>query len=154
MFLLIKATTEMHERLEAAPDDATGAGGHARFWPVVAQIVVLDAVFSLDSVITAVGMVDEIYVMMAAVVVAVILMIVASKPLTAFVSAHPTLIILSRLSADGGAGSGRRWSGLPHSERVSLRGDRFFRSHRGFQSDRVAQPAQMERVESASTAHR
>jgi predicted tellurium resistance membrane protein TerC len=94
VFLLIKATTEMHDRLEAAPDEATRAGEHARFWTVVAQIVVLDAVFSLDSVITAVGMVDEIYVMMAAVVIAVILMIVASKPLTAFVSAHPTLIIL------------------------------------------------------------
>ena len=94
VFLLIKATTEMHDRLEAAPDETARAGGHALFWPVVAQIVVLDAVFSVDSVITAVGMVDEIYVMMAAVIIAVILMIVASKPLTAFVSAHPTVIIL------------------------------------------------------------
>jgi CBS domain containing-hemolysin-like protein len=61
---------------------------------MVAQIVVLDAVFSLDSVITAVGMVDEIYVMMAAVVIAVLAMLVASKPLTAFISARPSLIIL------------------------------------------------------------
>jgi CBS domain containing-hemolysin-like protein len=56
--------------------------------------VVLDAVFSLDAVITAIGMVDEIYVMMAAVVIAMIMMIVASKPLTKFVNAHPSLIIL------------------------------------------------------------
>ena len=60
----------------------------------MAQIVVLDAVFSLDSVITAVGMVDELYVMMAAVVIAVIAMLVASKPLTAFIIARPSLIIL------------------------------------------------------------
>ena len=61
---------------------------------MVAQIVVLDAVFSLDSVITAIGMVNEIYVMMAAVVIAMIVMLVASKPLTKIVNAHPSLIIL------------------------------------------------------------
>ena len=60
VFLLIKATIEIHDRLEAQP--------HASFWPVIVQIVVLDAVFSLDSVITAIGMVDDLYVMMAAVV--------------------------------------------------------------------------------------
>lgn len=95
VFLLIKATIEMHERLEAPSHEAASSGSaHAAFWPVVAQIVVLDAVFSIDSVITAVGMVDELYVMMAAVVVAMVVMIVASKPLTAFVTAHPTLVIL------------------------------------------------------------
>lgn len=94
-FLLIKATIEMHERLEAPSHDAGAATkDYAAFWPVVAQIVVLDAVFSIDSVITAVGMVDELYVMMAAVVVAMIVMIAASKPLTKFVTAHPTLVIL------------------------------------------------------------
>ena len=94
MFLLIKATIEIHDRLEAGPQEHADRVVHARFWPVVAQIVVLDAVFSLDSVITAIGMVDELYVMMAAVVIAMIVMIVASKPLTAFVNAHPSLIIL------------------------------------------------------------
>ncbi len=95
MFLLIKATIEMHERLEA-PSHAHAAVTtvYAAFWPVIAQIVVLDAVFSLDSVITAVGMVNELPVMMAAVIVAMIVMIVASKPLTTFVTAHPTLVIL------------------------------------------------------------
>lgn len=94
VFLLIKATIEIHDRLEAGPPEHPDSVAHARFWPVVVQIVVLDAVFSLDSVITAIGMVDEIYVMMAAVVIAMIMMIVASKPLTNFVNAHPSLIIL------------------------------------------------------------
>ena len=94
-FLLIKATIEMHERLEAPSHETAGTvNEYAAFWPVVAQIVVLDAVFSIDSVITAVGMVDELYVMMAAVVVAMVVMIAASKPLTKFVTAHPTLVIL------------------------------------------------------------
>ena len=94
VFLLIKATMEIHDRLEAGPHEHADGVAHARFWPVVAQIVVLDAVFSLDSVITAIGMVDEIYVMMAAVVIAMIVMLVASKPLTTFVNAHPALVIL------------------------------------------------------------
>ncbi|MGQ0699855.1 MAG: TerC family protein [Panacagrimonas sp.] len=95
VFLLIKATMEMHERIEApAHGPASASFSYAAFWPVVAQIVVLDAVFSLDAVITAVGMVDELYVMMAAVVVAMVVMIAASKPLTSFVNAHPSLVIL------------------------------------------------------------
>ena len=94
LFLLVKATTEIHDRVEAQGEGHGKSAPAAAFWPVVAQIVVLDAVFSLDSVITAVGMVDELYVMMAAVVVAVILMLVASKPLTKFVGEHPSLVIL------------------------------------------------------------
>jgi predicted tellurium resistance membrane protein TerC len=93
LFLLIKATTEIHDRLEAQPH-AGPTPAQAGFWAIVAQIVVLDAVFSLDSIITAVGMVDELYVMMAAVIIAVMAMLVASKPLTAFISARPSLIIL------------------------------------------------------------
>jgi CBS domain containing-hemolysin-like protein len=95
LFLLIKATTEIHDRIQAQSGAHEVKPGHAAFWPIVAQIVVLDAVFSLDSVITAVGMVDELYVMMAAVVIAVLVMLVASKPLTAFISARPSLIILA-----------------------------------------------------------
>ncbi|PMC12381.1 hypothetical protein CJ207_22800, partial [Klebsiella aerogenes] len=66
----------------------------AKFWGVVAQIVVLDAIFSLDSVITAVGMVDHLAVMMAAVIIAITLMLMASKALTRFVNSHPTIVIL------------------------------------------------------------
>src|SRR5688572_1743553 len=93
VFLLIKATTEIHERLEGGHKHGKGAK-HAAFWPIIGQIVLLDIVFSLDSVITAVGMVDELYVMMAAVIIAVVAMLFASKPLTAFITARPTLIIL------------------------------------------------------------
>lgn len=93
-FLLFKATLELHERLEAGDDHAAARRAPSRFWLVVAQIVALDAVFSLDSVITAVGMVDQLSVMMIAVVLAMVLMISASKPLTTFVNARPTVIIL------------------------------------------------------------
>ena len=94
LFLLYKATTELHERLEALPHTESASQGKAGFWFVIAQILVLDAVFSLDSIITAVGMVDNLYVMMTAVAVAMIVMIVASRPLTTFVNSHPTVVVL------------------------------------------------------------
>ncbi|MCK8195132.1 hypothetical protein LXA56_17865, partial [Erwinia amylovora] len=85
LFLLFKATMELNERLEGKDQEDSLQKRGARVWPVVAQIVVLDAVFSLDSVVTAVGMVDQLAIMMAAVIIAISLMILASKPLTAFV---------------------------------------------------------------------
>lgn len=94
VFLLFKATMELHERLEGHVVQTNGATRHAAFWPIVAQIVVLDAVFSLDAVITAVGMVEHLSVMMIAVIFSIGIMIVASKPLTRFVNAHPTVIML------------------------------------------------------------
>jgi predicted tellurium resistance membrane protein TerC len=94
LFLLVKATTEIHDRLEVQQAVHGGRTTYAGFWPVVVQIVALDAVFSLDSVITAVGLVDRLPVMMAAVVIAVGVMLIASKPLTAFIGAHPSLVIL------------------------------------------------------------
>ncbi|MNZ36132.1 Hemolysin C [compost metagenome] len=94
LFLLFKATVELNERLEGKDSDNPTQRRGAKFWPVVAQIVVLDAVFSLDSVITAVGMVDHLAVMMAAVIIAITLMVMASKALTRFVNSHPTIVIL------------------------------------------------------------
>ncbi len=94
LFLLFKGTMELHERLEGLGTRNEGKIAHAVFWQVLVQIVVLDAVFSLDSVITAVGMVDELSVMMIAVVVAMGVMALSSKPLMAFVSKHPTVVIL------------------------------------------------------------
>src|SRR5690606_37131845 len=73
---------------------ASGSRMHASFWVIVTQIVILDAVFSIDAVITAVGMVDHLAIMMIAVCIAIGLMLVASKPLTRFVNAHPTVVIL------------------------------------------------------------
>ncbi|SFP63893.1 Membrane protein TerC, possibly involved in tellurium resistance [Geopseudomonas sagittaria] len=94
VFLLFKATMELHERLEGHAQHSAGSRTYAQFWPIVAQIVVLDAVFSLDAVITAVGMVEQLSVMMIAVMISIGLMMVASKPLTAFVNARPTVIML------------------------------------------------------------
>lgn len=94
LFLLFKATVELNERLEGKDSENPTQRRGAKFWPVVAQIVVLDAVFSLDSVITAVGMVDHLAVMMAAVIIAITLMVLASKALTGFVNSHPTIVIL------------------------------------------------------------
>ncbi|KQQ96495.1 transporter associated domain-containing protein [Massilia sp. Leaf139] len=94
LFLLFKATTELHERLEGVTHAQTESKVYAGFGVVVAQIVVLDAVFSLDAVITAVGMVDDLGVMMAAVVMSIGVMLLASKALTRFVNAHPTVVVL------------------------------------------------------------
>ena len=95
LFLVYKAVTELHEKIEGKPELKVATKVvYAGFTAVVAQIVVLDAVFSLDSVITAIGMVDNIYVMMAAMIAAMAVMLLASKPLTSFVNRHPTVVIL------------------------------------------------------------
>ena len=94
LFLLGKATFEIHERLE-------GAEGHgsqkvaASFASVIVQIMLLDIVFSLDSVITAVGMVSELAIMIAAVVIAVGIMLFFAAPVSAFVERHPTVKMLA-----------------------------------------------------------
>ena len=94
LFLLFKATRELHGRLEGEMDGEGENKVYAAFWTVVAQIVVLDAVFSLDAVVTAVGMAEHLSVMMLAVTIAIGIMMWASKPLTLFVNRHPTLVIL------------------------------------------------------------
>ncbi|MGE5516583.1 MAG: TerC family protein [Bacteroidota bacterium] len=104
VFLLAKATHEIHGSLEGeGEDDEDGSSGEtgvakaatAGFVATIVQIGVLDIVFSLDSVITAVGMANQLWVMATAVVIAVILMLVASGPLSAFVSRHPTVKMLA-----------------------------------------------------------
>ena len=94
LFLLFKATMELHERLEGRQHASGSRIAYSTFGVVVTQIVILDAVFSIDSVITAIGMADELAVMAIAMIVAMALMLAASKKLTRFVNAHPTLIIL------------------------------------------------------------
>lgn len=93
-FLIYKATSEIHAKLEGE-EEHQQVGATASFASVIAQIMVLDIVFSLDSVITAVGMADDIEVMIAAVVVAVGVMLWASGPLARFVQEHPTVKILA-----------------------------------------------------------
>lgn len=93
-FLLFKGTKELHEKLEGSQHHKEGNVAYAKFWHVVVQIVALDAVFSLDAVITAVGMTEHLSIMMLAVCIAIGLMIVSANPLMNFVSAHPTVVIL------------------------------------------------------------
>ena len=94
LFLLAKSTREIHHRIEEAESTRTAAGS-VTFSGVLTQIVLLDIVFSLDSVITAVGMVNQIGVMIAAVVVAMLIMIVSANGISAFIERHPTLKMLA-----------------------------------------------------------
>ena len=94
LFLIGKSTYEIHDKLEGE-DHRTAVRGHPSFRAIVIQIMLLDIVFSLDSVITAVGMVQQVPVMVAAVVIAVILMVVFAGAVSDFVERHPTVKMLA-----------------------------------------------------------
>jgi predicted tellurium resistance membrane protein TerC len=94
LFLLAKATIEVHERLEGE-EGHSSARVRPSFAAVITQIVLLDVVFSLDSVITAVGMVDEIAIMITAVILAVAVMMFSAGPISSFVNRHPTVKVLA-----------------------------------------------------------
>jgi predicted tellurium resistance membrane protein TerC len=94
-FLLYKGTHEIHNRLEGDAPHQEANRRAASFGSVVTQIMVLDIVFSLDSVITAVGMANELWVMAAAVIIAVVIMLAASGPLAEFIDRHPTVKMLA-----------------------------------------------------------
>jgi predicted tellurium resistance membrane protein TerC len=98
LFLLYKSVKEMHEKLEAARsphESAAKAPKAATFGGVLLQIAVLDIVFSLDSVITAVGMVDQVWVMIVAMVIAMVVMMVFANSISDFVGRHPTIKVLA-----------------------------------------------------------
>jgi predicted tellurium resistance membrane protein TerC len=94
LFLLVKATTEIHHMLEGGADEHAKPGA-AMFASVLVQIFLLDLVFSLDSVLTAIGMAEHIEIMVAAVVIAIGVMLWAAEPMSAFVSRHPTVKMLA-----------------------------------------------------------
>jgi predicted tellurium resistance membrane protein TerC len=95
VFLLFKATREIHDKLEGDDDGSSGEGRSASFWAVILQIALLDVVFSLDSVITAVGVADHLTVMIIAVVVSGVFMIAAAGTVGDFVGRHPTVKMLA-----------------------------------------------------------
>jgi predicted tellurium resistance membrane protein TerC len=95
LFLLAKSTMEIHHGLEGGEEGSTPDAKRAGFISVITQIAIIDIVFSLDSVITAVGMADHVEVMIAAVVVAVLIMMVLSGPIGDFVDRHPTIKMLA-----------------------------------------------------------
>ena len=94
LFLIAKATTEIHERLEGE-EGGRSARVRPSFVAVITQIAVLDVVFSLDSVITAVGMAQDIVIMVTAVILAVSVMMFSAGPISAFVNRHPTVKVLA-----------------------------------------------------------
>jgi predicted tellurium resistance membrane protein TerC len=96
LFLIGKATYEIHDKLESGAEELeTSQSSRSKFAAVLIQILLIDIVFSLDSVITAVGMTQEIYIMVIAMVVSVLVMLVSSGAISRFVQAHPTIKILA-----------------------------------------------------------
>jgi predicted tellurium resistance membrane protein TerC len=94
LFLIGKSTFEIHDKLEGPEDTHMDRKAHS-FWGTIIQIMILDIVFSLDSVITAVGMANHVAIMIAAIVLAVIVMMVASGAVSRFVHKHPTITMLA-----------------------------------------------------------
>jgi predicted tellurium resistance membrane protein TerC len=95
LFLIAKATYEIYDKVELSHDEARQRAGRRGFAAVVFQIMVLDIVFSLDSVITAVGMVDEIVIMITAIVIAMVVMLLAMERVSHFVESHPSVKLLA-----------------------------------------------------------
>lgn len=95
LFLIGKATHEIHQKLEGATQQVTVGAAAATFGSVIVQIMLLDIVFSLDSIITAVGMVDERWVMVTAIVVSIGFMLLFARPIGDFVERHPTVKVLA-----------------------------------------------------------
>ena len=95
MFLIAKATHEIHSEVEAEYEEMPPSTARHAFTWVIAQLILIDLVFSLDSIITAIGMAEDIEIMVAAVVVAMIVMYVASGPVSKFIARHPTTKMLA-----------------------------------------------------------
>ena len=95
LFLIAKATHEIHTEVEARDDESDDAPGRRAFFWVIVQIIVIDMVFSLDSIITAIGMAQDLEIMIAAVVIACIVMYASSGPVARFVAEHPTTKMLA-----------------------------------------------------------
>ena len=95
LFLIAKATHEIHREVEAPDDARSAASRRSAFFRVILEITIIDIVFSLDSIITAIGMAQELAIMIAAVVIACVVMYAASGPVARFVAAHPTTKMLA-----------------------------------------------------------
>jgi predicted tellurium resistance membrane protein TerC len=95
LFLIAKATHEIHGEVEARDAHGPDAVVHQAFWLVILQLVAVDLIFSLDSIITAIGMAEDIEIMIAAVCIAMIVMYLASGPVSAFIAEHPTTKMLA-----------------------------------------------------------
>jgi predicted tellurium resistance membrane protein TerC len=95
LFLIYKSTKEIYHKTEIATDDQPAIPKNSSFKSLLIEVIILDLVFSIDSIITAVGMVQELWVMYAAVIVTVVIMLFASKPISEFIRKHPSFKILA-----------------------------------------------------------
>ena len=95
LFLIYKSTKEIYHKTEALKQDAQPVAKVSSFKKLLSEVIVLDLVFSIDSIITAVGMVQELWVMYTAVIVTVVIMLIASKPISEFISKHPSFKVLA-----------------------------------------------------------
>ena len=95
LFLLAKATREIHDNIEDDDSDGLSRNVAGGFWSYIVQIAIIDLVFSIDSIVTAVGMVDDVEVMIAAVVISMFVMYLASGPVADFIERHPTTRMLA-----------------------------------------------------------
>lgn len=95
LFLIFKSTNEIYHKTEIANEERPSISGHSSFKKLLSEVIVLDLVFSIDSIITAVGMVQELWVMYTAVIVTVVIMLFASKPISEFIRKHPSFKILA-----------------------------------------------------------
>lgn len=95
LFLIVKGTKEIHSAVEGEDGAADGTGGKAKFSNVIGQIIMLDIVFSFDSIVTAIGLTDHLPVMWIAVVISMLVMLAASARVAAFIRTHPTVKMLA-----------------------------------------------------------
>lgn len=95
LFLIYKSTKEIYHKTEVAVHDESSVQHKGSFKRLLSEVIILDLVFSIDSIITAVGMVQQLWVMYTAVVITVIIMLIASKPISGFIRKHPSFKILA-----------------------------------------------------------
>jgi len=95
LFLVAKSTKEIHEKVAKSDDGPKAGKKTANFWSVIVQIAIIDIIFSLDSVVTAVGMVEELWIMITAMLIAVAVMVIFAEPISRFVDRNPSIKILA-----------------------------------------------------------
>lgn len=95
LFLIYKSTKEIYHKTESVKNDTTSTHKNISFKRLLLEVIILDLVFSVDSIITAVGMVQQLWVMYTAVIVSVIIMLIASKPISEFIAKHPSFKVLA-----------------------------------------------------------
>lgn len=95
LFLISKSTMEIHEKMEGGDEHETKKIKHPTFLNIVLQVIVIDIVFSFDSIITAVGLANELVIMIAAVIISMIIMLMSASRISAFIEKHPTMKMLA-----------------------------------------------------------